>query len=229
MITAGVVISATPSLASIPAPIASSSRKRPDRHRSGHAQQHAATFVVRKLTPQSEPLPISISIGTHPFEITGSGFQRRSASTRWRSPADCAASRWRWRPARPSTCPTSPTPRSCSAPKCCRPDGPGRKRRFSEFTRLMGEDCTGRSAGAHQGDRDARRTRSTTICTCRGSNTWLAAPTRYATIRQALRTAGVQVKDINVTLGGCANTGTVISIKKQPGEGKSKACSPRSR
>src|SRR5580700_2337087 len=51
-------------------------------------------------------------------------------------------------------------------------------------------------------------------------NTWLAAPTRYATIRAALRTAGVQVKDINVTLGGCAFWHAVISIKKQPGEGK---------
>ena len=51
-------------------------------------------------------------------------------------------------------------------------------------------------------------------------NTWLAAPTRYAAIRQALRTAGVQVKDINVTLGGCAFWHAVISIKKSPGEGK---------
>ena len=51
-------------------------------------------------------------------------------------------------------------------------------------------------------------------------NTWLAAPTRYAAIRQALRTAGVQVKDINVTLGGCAFWHAVISIKKQPGDGK---------
>jgi len=51
-------------------------------------------------------------------------------------------------------------------------------------------------------------------------NTWLAAPTRYAAIRQALKTAGVQVKDINVTLGGCAFWHAVISIKKSPGEGK---------
>ena len=51
-------------------------------------------------------------------------------------------------------------------------------------------------------------------------NTWLAAPTRYAAIRQALKTAGIQVKDINVTLGGCAFWHAVISIKKQPGEAK---------
>jgi 2,5-furandicarboxylate decarboxylase 1 len=51
-------------------------------------------------------------------------------------------------------------------------------------------------------------------------NTWLAAPTRYAAIRAALKNAGVQVKDINVTLGGCAFWHAVISIKKQAGEGK---------
>jgi 2,5-furandicarboxylate decarboxylase 1 len=51
-------------------------------------------------------------------------------------------------------------------------------------------------------------------------NTWLAAPTRYQAIRRALKTAGVQVKDINVTLGGRAFWHAVISIRKQPGEGK---------
>src|SRR5262249_6216524 len=39
-------------------------------------------------------------------------------------------------------------------------------------------------------------------------------------IRQALKTAGVTVKDINVTLGGCAFWHAVISIRKQPGEAK---------
>jgi 2,5-furandicarboxylate decarboxylase 1 len=44
------------------------------RHRHRHAEQHAA---VRRSAPSSgkEPLPISISIGTHPFEITGSGYR----------------------------------------------------------------------------------------------------------------------------------------------------------
>jgi len=51
-------------------------------------------------------------------------------------------------------------------------------------------------------------------------NTWLAAPTRYQAIRRALKTAGVRVKDINVTLGGRAFWHAVISIKKQAGEGK---------
>jgi 2,5-furandicarboxylate decarboxylase 1 len=51
-------------------------------------------------------------------------------------------------------------------------------------------------------------------------NTWLAAPTRYTVIRRALKNAGVQVKDINVTLGGCGFWHAIVSIKKQAGEGK---------
>jgi 2,5-furandicarboxylate decarboxylase 1 len=51
-------------------------------------------------------------------------------------------------------------------------------------------------------------------------NTWLMAPTRYTAIRTALRTAGVVVKDINMTMGGVTFWHAVISIKKQAGEGK---------
>ncbi len=52
-------------------------------------------------------------------------------------------------------------------------------------------------------------------------NTWLAAPTRYTAIRTgAARPRACTVKDINVTLGGCAFWHAVISIKKQPGEAK---------
>src|ERR1700744_6609861 len=46
-------------------------------------------------------------------------------------------------------------------------------------------------------------------------NTWVMAPTRSAAIRQALRTAGVVVKDINVTMGGATGGYECISIKKQ--------------
>jgi 2,5-furandicarboxylate decarboxylase 1 len=51
-------------------------------------------------------------------------------------------------------------------------------------------------------------------------NTWLAAPTRYTSIRRAMKSAGIQVKDINVTLGGCGFWHAVVSIRKQAGEGK---------
>jgi 2,5-furandicarboxylate decarboxylase 1 len=51
-------------------------------------------------------------------------------------------------------------------------------------------------------------------------NIWLGAPTRYTALRVALKNAGVQVKDINVTVGGCTMWHAVISIRKQSGEGK---------
>ena len=90
--------------------------------------------------------------------------------------------------------------------------------RFGEFTRLMG--------GLHWNPlvriKAIARRKDAIYYNLHmpWENTWLAAPTRYAAIRQALRTAGVQVKDINVTLGGCAFWHAVISIKKQPGEAK---------
>src|SRR5580692_10619115 len=90
--------------------------------------------------------------------------------------------------------------------------------RFGEFTRLMG--------GLHWNPLvrikaiSMRKDAIYYALHMPWENTWLAAPTRYTAIRQALRTAGVTVKDINVTLGGCAFWHAVISIKKQPGEAK---------
>jgi 2,5-furandicarboxylate decarboxylase 1 len=90
--------------------------------------------------------------------------------------------------------------------------------RFGEFTRLMG--------GLHWNPLirikaiSMRKDAIYYALHMPWENTWLAAPTRYAAIRQALRTAGVQVVDINVTLGGCAFWHAVISIRKQAGEGK---------
>jgi 2,5-furandicarboxylate decarboxylase 1 len=90
--------------------------------------------------------------------------------------------------------------------------------RFGEFTRLMG--------GLHWNPLvrikavTMRRDPIYYALHMPWENTWLAAPSRYSAIRAALKNAGVQVKDINVTLGGCAFWHAVISIKKQAGEGK---------
>jgi 2,5-furandicarboxylate decarboxylase 1 len=45
-------------------------------------------------------------------------------------------------------------------------------------------------------------------------------PTRWSQLRAAMRAAGIQVKDMNVTLGGAGSWHVVISIRKQSGEGK---------
>jgi 2,5-furandicarboxylate decarboxylase 1 len=174
-------------------------------------------FVQRALA-RNEPLPISISIGTHPIEITGSGYRAPLGVDEM-----AIAGGIRGEPVELAPCRTIDVPYIADAEIVLEaevlptgwtwPEG-----RFGEFTRLMG--------GLHWNP----LVRIKAIAMRRDAiyynlhmpweNTWLAAPTRYAAIRQALRTAGVQVKDINVTLGGCAFWHAVISIKKQPGEGK---------
>ncbi len=174
-------------------------------------------FAQRALE-RNEALPISISIGVHPIEITGSGF---------RAPLGVdemgVAGGLRGEPVALAACKTIDLPYIADAEIVLEgeilptgwswPEG-----RFGEFTRLMG--------GLHWNPLvriKAVAMRKDAIyynLHMPWENTWLAAPTRYTAIRQALRTAGVQVKDINVTLGGCAFWHAVISVKKQPGEAK---------
>ena len=75
------------------------------------------------------------------------------------------------------------------------------------------------SAGAHQGDLDAQGRDLLQSAHAVGEHLAGRADALCGDPPGA-RTAGVQVKDINVTLGGCAFWHAVISIKKQPGEGK---------
>jgi 2,5-furandicarboxylate decarboxylase 1 len=175
-------------------------------------------LFAQRAFEAGRPLPISISIGTHPIEITGSGY---------RAPLGVdemgIAGGLRGAPVELAPCQTIDLPYIADAEIVLEaeilptgwtwPEG-----RFGEFTRLMG--------GLHWNPLvriKAISMRKDAIyynLHMPWENTWLAAPTRYAAIRQALKTAGVQVKDINVTLGGCAFWHAVISIKKQPGEGK---------
>jgi len=174
-------------------------------------------FAQRALA-RGQPLPVSISIGTHPFEITGAGYRAPLGVDEM-----AIAGGLRGKPVELAACRTIDLPCIANAEIVLEaeilptgwtfPEG-----RFGEFTRLMG--------GLHWNPLvrvKAIAMRNNAIyynLHMPWENTWLAAPTRYAAIRQALKTAGVVVKDINVTLGGCAFWHAVISIKKQPGEAK---------
>jgi UbiD family decarboxylase len=174
-------------------------------------------FAERALKA-GRPCPISISIGTHPMEIMGAGHRAPLGMDEM-----AIAGGLRGEPVGLAPCETIDMPYIADAEIVLEaeilptgwtwPEG-----RFGEFTRLMG--------GLHWNPLvrvKAIAMRKDAIYYALHmpwENTWLAAPTRYAAIRQALRTAGVQVHDINVTLGGCAFWHAVISIKKQPGEGK---------
>jgi 2,5-furandicarboxylate decarboxylase 1 len=175
-------------------------------------------LFAQRAFEAGRPCPISISIGTHPYEIMGSGF---------RAPLGVdemgIAGGLRGAAVELAMCETIDMPCIADAEIVLEaeilptgwvyPEG-----RFGEFTRLMG--------GLHWNPLvrvkaiTMRRDAIYYALHMPWENTWLAAPTRYNAIRRALRTAGVQVKDINVTLGGCAFWHAVISIKKQSGEGK---------
>ena len=175
-------------------------------------------MFAQRAYAQGRALPISISIGTHPIEITGSGYRAPLGMDEM-----AIAGGLRGAPVELAPCQTIDLPYIADAEIVLEaeilptgwtwPEG-----RFGEFTRLMG--------GLHWNPLvriKAISMRADAIyynLHMPWENTWLAAPTRYAAIRQALKTAGVIVKDINVTLGGCAFWHAVISIKKQPGEAK---------
>jgi 2,5-furandicarboxylate decarboxylase 1 len=175
-------------------------------------------LFAQRAFEAGRPCPISISIGTHPIEITGSGYRAALGVDEM-----AIAGGIRGEPVELAPCQTIDMPYIADAEIVLEaeilptgwtwPEG-----RFGEFTRLMG--------GLHWNPLvriKAISMRKDAIyynLHMPWENTWLAAPTRYAQIRQALKTANVNVTDINVTLGGCAFWHAVISIKKGPGDGK---------
>src|SRR6187397_151480 len=175
-------------------------------------------LFAQRAFERKEPLPISISIGTHPFEITGSGYRAPLGVDEM-----AIAGGLRGEAVDLAPCSNIEMPYIADAEIVLEaeilptgwtwPEG-----RFGEFTRLMG--------GLHWNPLvriKAISMRKDAIyynLHMPWENTWLAAPTRYTSIRSALKTANINVKDINVTLGGCAFWHAVISIKKAPGDGK---------
>ena len=175
-------------------------------------------LFARRAYEAGRACPISISIGTHPFEIMGSGF---------RAPLGVdemgIAGGIRGAAVRLTQCETIDMPCLADAEIVLEaeilptgwshPEG-----RFGEFTRLMG--------GLHWNPlvkvKAVTRRKDAIYYALHmpWENTWLAAPTRYTSLRQALKSAGIQVKDINVTLGGCGFWHAIVSITKQAGEGK---------
>ena len=175
-------------------------------------------MFAQRAFEAGRPCPISISIGTHPMEVLGAGF---------RDPIGIdemgIAGGIRGSSVPLGQCKTIDMPYIAGSEIVLegeilpigwtQPEG-----RFGEFTGLMG--------GLHWNPNVRikaimmRKNPMFYYLHMPWENTWLAAPTRYQAIRRALKTAGIQVKDINVTLGGRAFWHAVISIKKQAGEGK---------
>jgi 2,5-furandicarboxylate decarboxylase 1 len=175
-------------------------------------------LFVQRAYEAKRPLAISISIGTHPVELLGAGFKAPLGTDEM-----AIAGGIRGQAVKLAACETVDVPNIADAEIVLEaevlptgwthPEG-----RFGEFTWLMG--------GLHWNPIvrvkavSMRRDAVYYSLHMPWENTWLMAPTRYAAIRQALRTAGVVVKDINMTMGGVTFWHAVISIRKQAGDGK---------
>jgi 2,5-furandicarboxylate decarboxylase 1 len=174
--------------------------------------------IAQRAYSENRPLPISISIGTHPFEFMGAGYRAPMGVDEI-----CIAGGLRGAPVPLSMCETIDVPYIADAEIVLEaeilptgwtwPEG-----RFGEFTQLMGglhwNPLVRIKAISH------RENPIYYALHMPWEVTWLMIPTRWSQLRTALKTAGVQVKDINVTLGGVGSWHVVISIRKQSGEGK---------
>jgi len=174
-------------------------------------------FAERALARKS-PLPISVSIGSHPYEMLASTFKANLGVNEL-----TFAGGLRNAPLRLADGVTVPVPCIADAEIVLEgeilpegwihPEGP-----FCEFNRLMG--------GLHMNP----RVRIGAITHRKGAmyyalqmpweNIWMSAPIYEAAARRVLFEAGVQAAAINVTPGGCCHWHIVASIRKQPGDGK---------
>ncbi|MGE5218715.1 MAG: UbiD family decarboxylase domain-containing protein, partial [Chloroflexota bacterium] len=174
-------------------------------------------FAERALA-KKKPLPISISIGTHPYELVASTFKANLGVNEL-----TFAGGLRNEPLRLADGETVPVPCIADAEIVLEgeilpegwvhPEGP-----FCEFNRLMG--------GLHMNPRVRiksimhRRDAMYYALQMPWENIWMSAPIYEAAARRVLFEAGVQTTAINVTPGGCCHWHIVASIKKAPGDGK---------
>jgi len=174
-------------------------------------------FAERALA-HKKPLPISISIGTHPYELVASTFKANLGVNEL-----TFAGGLRNEGLRLTDGETVPV--SCIADAeivlegeilpegWVHTEGP-----FSEFNRLMG--------GMHMNPRVRinailhRKDAMYYALQMPWENIWMSAPIYESAARRVLFEAGVQVAAINVTPGGCCHWHIVASIRKVPGDGK---------
>jgi 2,5-furandicarboxylate decarboxylase 1 len=174
-------------------------------------------FAERALQ-QKKPLPISISIGTHPYELVASTFKANLGVNEL-----TFAGGLRGEPLMLTDGETIPVPCIADAEIVLEgeilpegwihPEGP-----FCEFNRLMG--------GIHLNPRVRikailhRKDPIYYALHMPWENIWMSAPIYEAAAWRVLHEAGVQAAAINVTPGGCCHWHIVAAIKRSPGDGK---------
>jgi 2,5-furandicarboxylate decarboxylase 1 len=174
-------------------------------------------YAERALA-KKKPLPVSISIGAHPYEMIAATFKAALGTNELGY-----AGGLRGAPLKLAPGETIPVPCIADAEIVLEgeippegwihPEGP-----FSEFNRLMG--------GLHRNPRvkiKAIMRRKDPIYYALHmpwENIWMSAPIYEAAALRVLREAGVTATAVNVTPGGCCHWHIAAAIKKQPGDGK---------
>ena len=173
---------------------------------------------AERALEKKKPLPISMSIGVHPYEMIASTFKAALGENEL-----AYAGGLRRKPLALAEGETIPVPCIADAEIVLEgeivPEGwTQREGPFSEFNRLMG--------GIHYNPRVRikaimrRRDPIYYALHMPWENIWMSAPIYEAAAFRVLREAGVTATAINVTPGGCCHWHIVAAIKKQPGDGK---------
>jgi 2,5-furandicarboxylate decarboxylase 1 len=174
-------------------------------------------FAERALQ-QKKPLPISVSIGTHPYELVTSTFKANLGVNELTFGGGL-----RGEPVPLCDGETVPVPCIADAEIVLEgeimpegwvhPEGP-----FCEFNRLMG----GVHMNPHVRIKAVMHRKDAIYYALHmpWENIWMSAPIYEAAAWRVLQEAGVQATAINVTPGGCCHWHIVAAIKKQPGDGK---------
>lgn len=174
-------------------------------------------FAERALQA-NKPLPVSIAIGTHPYEMVASTFKASLGTNELGYSGGL-----RGAPLGLADGETIPVPCVADAEIVLEgeilPEGwTHTEGPFSEFNRLMG--------GVHFNPRvriKAVMQRKDAIYYALHmpwENIWMSAPIYEAAAWRVLREAGVTPTAINVTPGGCCHWHIIAAIRKQPGDGK---------
>jgi len=173
---------------------------------------------AERALQRRKPLPVSMSIGVHPYEMIASTFKAALGQNELGFAGGLRGEALKLAPGE-----TVPVPCIADAEIVLEgeippegwvhPEGP-----FSEFNRLMG--------GLHMNPRvkiKAVLQRKEPIYYALHmpwENIWMSAPIYEAAAYRVLREAGVTATAVNVTPGGCCHWHIAASIRKSPGDGK---------
>jgi 2,5-furandicarboxylate decarboxylase 1 len=174
--------------------------------------------LAEKAYAKSQPLPISVNIGTHPASLIAGTFKAAPGVDELAIAGGMQGEAMKLTP-----CKTIDTPCIADAEIVLEaeilptgwtlPEG-----RFGEFTRLMG--------GLHWNPLvrikaiSRRRDALYYALQMPWENIWPSGPIYEAAVRRALHEAGVQTTGVNITPGGCCHWHAIIAIKGLPGDGK---------